>query len=471
MYLMKKLIFKIFTIILFFLVVIKTWAQEIKFPESFRSDPALFKGMKLAEIPKDIQAKYGITKNPGLIADIAKAKGALFTANKTGVRAIYLEIWNDPMINKSDYGYEVAQFASVAELEKVLPTLKSWFYGAILTVQQYLIVVKSVRSKNAEQSIDKITAYFQKKLGAKLFLDRKKEVEVEVTVAENYVSNLPSPLPPAPKDAPISIELKDLDRGIATTNGLAYMRNKKREKLAPGNYIATNTYPAFETLSFTLDQDSLLHGDYTYHYAEDYSKSPTKESKLTYDHGVLISEIIYANGNLLGSKTNLATVVKEGKDYLITIKTAIKSPNGVDKEVVTGFRNRKPISKITTRLGVSVIKKDFEKNILERYNSKGQLTKLEKPNLTEEYDDTGKVIYKDVWTSGNRNVFKNGKLVRKEIRVKDKEQYLVTAYDENGKVTKEWTEGNEKHAVIADPDEYENDLTEALLAYYKRKVK
>lgn len=469
--LMKKTIFKIAAFLVISLMAIKVHAQEVKFPESFRSDPSFFKGMKLSEIPKDIQAKYGITKNPGLITDITKAKGALFTANKTGVRAIYLEIWNDPLINKSDCGYEVAQFASVAELEKVLPILKSWFYGAILTVQQYLIVVKSVSSKNAEQNIDKMTAYFQKKLGAKLFLDRKKEVEVEVTVAENYVSNLPPPLPPEPKGNYTSIAIEDLDKHIANNDGLAYMHNKQRKKLAPGKYRASSTSPVFETLAFMLDQDSLLDGDYEYHYAEDYSKSPSKESKLTFDHGVLTSEIVYEKGKLLGSSTYSTSVIREGKDYLITIKTTIKNPNGGDKYIVTVFRNCKPISKITTRLGVSVIKKDFEKKVLEHYNSKGQLTKLQKVGLIEHYDNAGKVTYKDEWINDDHFVYKNGRLSLKEIRVKDKQQYFVTEYDENGKVSKEFSRSIEDGIAIANPDEYESDLTEALLAYYKKKVK
>lgn len=456
-------------ILLFLIVGEYGMAQEIKFPESFHSDALLFEGMKLAEIPTDVASKYGITKNPGLISDVAKAKGALSTAKMTGVKAIYLEVWKDPMIEKSDCGYEVAQFASIAELEKALPEFKSSFYRAILTAQNYLIVVKCVPSKIAEQKIDEMVAHFQQKLGAKLFLDRKKEVEVAVT--ENYVSNLPPPLPPRPENTVTKIAIGDLDKRIANSDGLAYMRTKKREKLAPGNYFASSTSPAFEVLEFTIDQDSLLHGNYLYHYAEDYSKSPSKESKLTYDHGVLTSEIMYANGQLLGSGTYSASVVKEGKDYLITLKSSMKNPSSGDKEVVTVFRNRKPISKITTRAGVSVIRKDFEKDYLDEFNSKGQLVKLEKPGLIEKYNNAGEVIYKEEWSAGNHVVYRNGKLRRKETRVKGKEQYLVTEYDDNGKVVKEWLEGKyEKHAEIADPDEYEDSLSKAMFEYYKRKT-
>jgi len=118
------------------------------------------------------------------------------------------------------------------------------------------------------------------------------------------------------------------------------MRTKKREKLAPGKYRVSIMVPAFENLVFTLDQDSLLHGDYQYHYAEDYSKSPSKESKLTYDHSVLTSEIVYEKGELLASTTFMPSVVKGRNDYLITIKTITKSPNSGDKEVVTVFRNK-----------------------------------------------------------------------------------------------------------------------------------
>ncbi|WAC42544.1 hypothetical protein [Pedobacter sp. SL55] len=460
--------FKLSTLLLLLIANIAV-AQKIKFPDSFKADDSLFKGMTIAEIPEDIQTKYGITTNPCLITDVAKTKGALFTAKITGVKAIYFEIWKDPMIKKSDGGYEVAQFATASELENILPQLNNAsFYRAILTVQNYLIVIKCVPSENAEQNIDKMIAYFQNKLGAKLFMDRKKEVEVAVT--ENYVTNLPPPLPPEPKNA-TQIAIEDLDKRIANDDGLAYMRTKKRAKLAPGNYIATSTYPNFETLSFTIDKDSLLHGYYNYHVADDYSKSPSKESKLTYDNGVLVSETVYKDGKLLGSTNYSASVVKEGNDYLITIKTTTKSSNSSDKEVVTVFRNLKPVSKITATLGVSVIKKDFEKKVLEHYNNKGQLTKLKKPGLIEEYDATGKLTYKDEWIDDNHFVYKNGKLITKEIGVKGQQQYLVTDYDGNGKVTKEFSRGIEDGIAIANPDEYEKDLTEALFEYYKKKAK
>lgn len=467
---MKKLSFKIFTFLFVAITAIEVQAQEIKFPESFRSDTSLFKGMKIAEIPTQVQTKYGIYNNPGIITDAPKTKGLLMAGKIPNVKSIYFEIYEDTVEAKMDCGFEIAQFSSEVDLNKILPGLDKKNRGvAFLTLKNYLIIVYSDGYKNFGERIDDMIKYFQQKLGAKLFQDRRKEVEVAVT--ENYVSNLPPPLPPEREGNYTHIRIEDLDKRIANYDGLAYMRTKKRQKLAPGKYRASSTAPVFESLVFTLDQDSLLHGDYEYHYAEDYSKSPSKESKLTYDHGVLNSEIVYEKGELLGSSTYSTSVVREGKDYLITIKTAIKNPNGRDKEIVTVFRNRKPVSKITTRLGVSVIKKDFEKNTLERYNNKGQLTKLEKPGLTEEYDNTGKVIYKDIWDNGSRKVFRNGKLRRKEIRVKDKEQYLVTEYDENGEVMKEWLEGNEKHAVIANPDEYEEKLTEALLAYYKKKVK
>lgn len=294
---------------------------------------------------------------------------------------------------------------------------------------------------------------------------------MQYAVTENYVSNLPPPLPPSPQGGVTQLAIGDLDRRIPNNDGLAYMRYKNRKKLAPGKYLATGTSPTFETLSFTIDKDSLLHGDYQYHYAEDYSKSPSRESKLTYDNGFLLAEIMYQEGKLLGSETFSTTVIKDGKDYLITLKTIIKNPSSGDKDVVTIFRNRKPILKTTTRAGVSVVEKDFEKNVLKQYNSKGQLTKLHKPGLKELYDDTGKVTYKEEWIGDDHFVYINGKMSLKEIQVKGKQQYLVTEYDENGKVKKEFSRGVEDGIAIGNPDEQEWDLTEALFNYYKKKVK
>lgn len=460
----------LFNLLLIAFVLPKTWAQEIKFPESFSSDPSLFKGMKLAEIPKEIQAKNGITKNPGLVTDVAQTKGLLKSGRIPGVQAVYFEMYEDIEETAMDCGFEIAQFNSVAEMERILPKRNKQEQDMILlTLKNYLIILTCDGYKNYGERLDNMATFFSQKLGAKLYLDREKNRET--SVADGYVSNLPAPLPPKPMGTSISLELKDLERRVATTNGLAYIRNQKSQKLGPGNYRATSTSPTYETLEFAIDQDSLLHGDFHYHYAEDYSKSPSKESKLTYDHGVLTSEIIYANGRLLIAKDYSVEVVKQGDDYLITVKTSIKKPEKGDKEVVTVFRNRKPISKITTRAGVSVIRKDFEKDYLDEFNSKGQLVKLEKPDLIEKYNTAGDVIYKEEWSAGNHTVYRNGKLIKKEIRVKDKDQYVVTEYDENGKLIGERLRGIERNPVIANPDEYEDDLTEALFNYYKKKVK
>lgn len=445
-----------------------TKAQEIKFPESFKADSSLFAGLSIAEIPQEAQIKYGVTKNPGLITDPSKAKGFLMSVKLPKVQSIYFEIYKDEEETLS-CAFEVAKFASVADLEEVLPKKAKQNVSVILlTINNYLIIVYGPPSKKVGESLDRMSNYFQQKLGAKLIQDRRKEVET--SVVDNYVSNLPPPLPPEPKGASTKIALEDLDKRIANNDGLAYMRNKKREKLAPGKYRATGAYPPFETLVFTLNQDSLLNGDYEYHYADDYSKSRSKESKLTFDNGVLVSEIVYVKGDLIGSTTHTVEVVREKNDFLITRNTITKSPKYGTQEMKTVFRNKKPVSKITATLGVSVIRKDFEKRTLEHFNSKGQLTKLKKPGLTEEYDATGKVTYKDEWIGDNHFVYKNGKLITKEIGVKGQQQYLVTEYDENGKVIKEFSRGVEDGIAIANPDEYESDLTEALFEYYKKKA-
>ncbi|RZK55374.1 MAG: hypothetical protein EOO87_08045 [Pedobacter sp.] len=466
---MKRLLFKIFTFLFLAITAIKVQAQEIKFPESFLSDPSLFKGMRLAKIPKEIQTKSGIANNPGLVTDVNKTIGVLFSGLLLDAKAVYFEMYEDIEEEKMDCGFEVTQFKSVADMEKMLPKRGKRKDLMLLTLKNYLIILTCDTYKNYGERLDNMSKYFQQKLGAKLFLDRKKEVET--SVADGYVSNLPPPLPPEPEGNYTRIKIEDLDKRIANIDGLAYMRTKKRKKLAPGKYRASSTAPVFETLAFTLDQDSLLHGDYEYHYAEDYSKSPSKESKLTFDHGVVVSEIVYEKGELLSSKTYSTSVVNDGKDYLITLKTTTINSKGTDKEVVTVFRNRKPISKITTRLGVSVISKDFEKKVLEHYNYKGQLTKLQKGGLIEYYDNAGKVTYKDEWINDDHFVYKNGKLSLKEIGVKGKQQYLVTEYDENGKVTREFSRGVEDYPAIANPDEQEWDLTEALFEYYKKKTK
>lgn len=239
-------------------------AQEIKFPKSFHGDASLFEGMKIAEIPQEAQTKYDIHKNPGLISDASKTKGFLMNGKIKNVKAVYFEIYKDleeEEEEKTSCGFEVAQFDLVDEMEKILPkTDKQSESVILLTLENYLIMVYGPVSNNVGKRLDDMSNYFQKKLGDKLIRDRKREVVT--SVVDDYVSNLPPPLPPEPKNSYTQIAIEDLDKRIANTDGLAYMRTKKREKLTPGKYRATSTYPTFETLSFTLNENSLLHGDY-----------------------------------------------------------------------------------------------------------------------------------------------------------------------------------------------------------------
>ena len=168
----------------------KVQSQEIKFPESFRSDPSLFKGMRLAEIPIQVQTKYGIYNNPGIITDAPKTKGLLMAGKIPNVKSIYFEIYEDTVETKMDCGFEIAQFKSEVDLNKILPGLDKKNRGvAFLTLKNYLIIVYSDGYKNYDERIDDMIKYFQQKLGAKLFQDRRKEIET--SVADGYVSNLP----------------------------------------------------------------------------------------------------------------------------------------------------------------------------------------------------------------------------------------------------------------------------------------
>lgn len=467
---MNKLTIKIFIFLSIALMAIKVQAQEIKFPESFRAEKSILKGMRFAEIPQQAQTEYGINKNPGLITDASKTKGFLMSGKLQNVQAVYFEIYKDLEDEKMSFCFEVAEFTSVAEMEKILPkTDKQSESVILLTVKNYLIMIYGPSSNYIGNRLDDMAKYFQHKLDAKLIRNRKKDVEI--AFIDGSVSNLPPPPPPEPKNAPISIDLNEVEYAPSYQNGFAYLRNKKRQKFAPGNYRASTTFPDYETLTFTINQDSLLTGTYEYSYAKDFREEPIKETKVIYDNGVKISETHYLNNKFQGSTVSTSTVVKEGKDYLITINTSIKNPSAVDKEIKTVFRNRKPISKITTRLGVSVIRKDFEKNYLDEFNSKGQLTKLEKPGLIEKYNNAGKVTYKEVWIGDNQFVYQKEILRQKKIRVKGKDQYLVTEYDAAGKVIAESSKGIEIYTVVANSDESESEMTEMMFEYYKKLFK
>lgn len=136
--------------------------------------------MKIAEIRQELQTKYDIHKNPGLISDASKTKGFLMSGKIKNVKAVYFEMYEDVEEPKMDCGFEVAQFASVEELNKILPQLdEKWCDGAYLTLENYMIIVSCDGYKNFEERIDNMSTYFQKKLGAKLYQNRRKSKQEE----------------------------------------------------------------------------------------------------------------------------------------------------------------------------------------------------------------------------------------------------------------------------------------------------
>jgi len=174
---MKKILF-LFSLILSFSAV---KAQEkTLFPQDFKLDPQILKGMVFSTIPEELHS-VGITENPAVVDN--KEAIRTMSMNNDDILQVYYEAYYYENSVHDDAGVVVSRFASEETLQNSLPQLESQSNFAYLIKDNYLIQVWSDSSGESNKQINDMITYYQNKLQAKLCnIDREKITEEEIDV-------------------------------------------------------------------------------------------------------------------------------------------------------------------------------------------------------------------------------------------------------------------------------------------------
>lgn len=191
-----------------------------------------------------------------------------------------------------------------------------------------------------------------------------------------------------------------------------------------------------------------------------------------YDNGILVSEKGWKNKQLFKEMSESKSVKKDGKDYIITL-TKLSRNSSRDKKdsTITVFRNEKPVLKKRFSYNSLMTEKDFTKNSFKEYDINGKLKISNEPGVSIEYDYSGRERKKELYKKGSYELYKYGVIVMRKTF--DKDSTTITTYDEKGNLleTKKESKNNIVEATMANPDEYERDLTVEQLEYYKSFAK
>ena len=157
---MKKQIILLFS----FFIVTTISAQKIIFPESFKFDQSIFKGMAFTKI-NDKLRKVHIFKNPAVITDQMDIKRMADRMDPENITKVYYEIYADGSAG-GDAGVMVFEFNSVKNLKKVIPDLQEQSNYVVLTADKYLIQIWN-DSRDTENRLRKSVDYYKNKVNAK----------------------------------------------------------------------------------------------------------------------------------------------------------------------------------------------------------------------------------------------------------------------------------------------------------------
>lgn len=446
-------------------------AKDIQFPKSFACGAKCFPGMELAAIPEAVQLKYGIQKNPDIITNPAATKGLLASGKLPGVMALYFEIYEDVTEPRMDAGFEVAQFATVSDMEKVLSHLDPRNRGmAYLTLDRYLIIVYCDGYKDYAARIDMLIAHFKNTLGATLYQDRRKD-DRNKPAGSALLTSVPDPHIVQPESVfesgfsgdTILLTYNQIKGVREQEDRLSYMADKKYNPMPAGHYKVLDKFDHYAF--FTLTGNGLLHGPASFSGEHKYS-----EAKYEYAHGVLQSEVLLQNGDtFLFRKLSIKVYKDKAENYLTTL-TELKRNYRYQYQdsISTVFRNRKPVLKVRYRNHKLATCKNFETRSFEQYGTNGELEHRYAKDFEEWYDGNGEIKKRETYKDGIHETWENGNLRRRSVYIKAKDRLIVTIYDDHGKVISENSELVTMTPMVANPDEYESDLNEATFQRYKK---
>jgi len=160
---MKKL-----SVLLLFLVLSPIlYAQTITFPESFKAGEKMFPGLSVAKITPKITAETGLVSASG-VSDDSKFIQKIAKPNYpiAMIKSVYYEVYQGKKNKSDDAGVLVLEFNNNTDLDNIVGKLNSQSNYVQLRKDNYLIKIWSDESSNSETTLQRLSTYYQAKIGA-----------------------------------------------------------------------------------------------------------------------------------------------------------------------------------------------------------------------------------------------------------------------------------------------------------------
>lgn len=155
---------KYFSFLLIGIFSIALKSQEIKFPESFRTQKGMFLEPLYKISPNEPQTK-GLKGNPAVVTDSAFLKSFRSNYKEAGIEAIYYEYYGEKTASSA---LHVIKYRSDETFAKAVEKLKPNDREATLILKPYIIKIGIIEEKKRAKQINKIIKYFERKIKAKL---------------------------------------------------------------------------------------------------------------------------------------------------------------------------------------------------------------------------------------------------------------------------------------------------------------
>lgn len=145
-----------------------TAQTPVNFPDDFKLGVRFFAGLKDVHLTPEMKQEYGLEGSKGVTSDpqLMQAMSKIPTDN-SAVQAYY-EIYQGIDDKSDDAGIIAMEFVSEDALKNAYPYLQFQSNVAILEKDKYLLLIWSDESRKSEQTLQRISNHFIKKLNAKV---------------------------------------------------------------------------------------------------------------------------------------------------------------------------------------------------------------------------------------------------------------------------------------------------------------
>lgn len=162
--------------------------KDVRFPGSFKLEPSLLPGYIPATVDQRMR-EAGFTGNPLTTRAAAMKRQACRSCDPNVIEEVYVELYQRKSNKDEDAGVMVIAFATEKQLKASLEMLEAQGNVAYLTAGRYLINAWSDDSRSGQQHLEHMTAWYIKKLGARVYQAKESSDMVAATdVAEPTVA-------------------------------------------------------------------------------------------------------------------------------------------------------------------------------------------------------------------------------------------------------------------------------------------